>query len=332
VTRRGAALPVAVGLLSLALPPVLDSGQQTVYTLFTLSVVIVVGLSLLMGLAGQVSLGQAAFYALGAYTAGLLAKHGVPPLLALAAAPVGAGLAAALIGVPVLRLRGHYLAFATLAFQLIALTIIAEARPVTGGDIGLGGIPHLLPVLNAGQDSELDLNQPLTFCYVGWLAAAAVIVLTQNLVRSRPGRGLRALATSEIAAASSGVPVPTEKLKVFAISASYAGLAGGIYAFFLTYLSPGSFGILLSIQFLVMATVGGLGLVWGAVAGAALITVLVQLLGTLGSQPGMPRTAPAILSYAIYALVLIVVMLFLPQGVLPAVTARLDALRRRADE
>lgn len=330
--RRGRALPIALALLSLALPPVLDGGQQTVYTLFTLSVVIVVGLSLLMGLAGQVSLGQAAFYALGAYTAGLLAKRGVPPPLALAAAPVGAGAAAALIGVPVLRLRGHYLAFATLAFQLIVLTVIAEARPVTGGDIGLGGIPHLFPVLNAGQDNELDLNQPLAFCYVGWLAAAVVIVLTQNLVRSRPGRGLRALATSEIAAASSGVPVPAEKLKVFAISASYAGLAGGIYAFFLQYLSPGSFGILLSIQFLVMATVGGLGRVWGAVTGAALITVLVQLLGTLGSQPGMPRTAPAILSYAIYALVLIVVMLFLPQGVLPAVTARLETLRRSAGE
>ena len=327
---RSAALlgPLAVALVSLAVPLVLDSGQQTVYVLFTLYVVITVGLSLLMGFAGQVSLGQAAFYALGAYTAGLLAKHGTAPVLALAAAPLGAGAVAALIGVPVLRLRGHYLAFATLAFQLIVLTVLAEAKPVTGGDIGLGGIPHLLPVLNEGQDNELDLNQPLYFCYVGWLAAAVVILLTRNLVHSRPGRGLRALATSEVGAASAGVAVPTDKLKVFTISAAYAGLAGGIYAFFLQYLSPGSFGILLSIQFLVMATVGGLGLVWGAVAGAAVITVLNQVLQILASQPGMPKTAPAILNYAIYGLVLVVVMLFLPGGLLPAL-ARLTGLRRR---
>jgi branched-chain amino acid transport system permease protein len=327
---RAPIAPLLIGGLGLALPPVLDGGQQTIYVLFMLYVVITVGLTLLMGLAGQVSLGQAAFYALGAYTAGLLAKHGVPALLALAAAPAGAAAVAALIGVPVLRLRGHYLAFATLAFQLIVLTALAEAKPVTGGDIGLGGIPHLLPVLNAGQDNELDLNQPLYFCYVGWLAVAAVIVLTRNLVRSRPGRGLRALATSEAAAAASGVAVPGEKLKVFAISAAYAGLAGGIYAFFLQYLSPGSFGILLSIQFLVMATVGGLGLVWGAVAGAALITLLVQVLQMVASQPGVPKTAPAILNYAIYGMVLVLVMLFLPDGLIPA-ARRLSALRSRRE-
>lgn len=322
--------PLIVGLIGLGLPPVLDSGKQTIFVLFTLYVVITVGLSLLMGFAGQISLGQAAFYALGAYTAALLAKHGTPPVVALAAAPVGAAAVAALIGVPVLRLRGHYLAFATLAFQLIVLTVIAEARPVTGGDIGLGGIPHLLPILNEGQDSELDLNQPLYFCYMGWLAAAAVIVLTRNLVHSRPGRGLRALATSEVAAASSGVSVPADKLKVFAVSAAYAGLAGGIYAFFLQFLSPGSFGILLSIQFLVMATVGGLGLVWGAVVGAAVITLLLQLLQTLASQPGMPKTAPAVLSYAIYGVVLVLVMLFLPEGLLPTVSRLLAPSSRAA--
>jgi branched-chain amino acid transport system permease protein len=316
---RPALLGVSVvAAITLGLPLILDSGQQTTYVFFTLYVVIVVGLSLLMGFAGQISLGQAAFYGLGAYTAGWLARHGVPPLVALAAAPVGSALVASLIGVPVLRLRGHYLAFATLAFQLIVLTVLAEARPVTGGDVGLGGIPQLLPVFNQGQESELNLNQPLAFCYVGWLAAAVVILITRNLVRSRPGRGLRALATSEMAAASSGVAVPTEKLKVFAISAAYAGLAGGIYAFFLQYLTPGAFGVLLSIQFLVMATVGGLGLVWGAVTGTAAIMLLVQALAFLASQPGMPRQAPAIVSYATYGIVLVIVMLFMPGGLLPA--------------
>lgn len=316
--RPGLVALTSIGAVSLVLPLVLDAGQQTTYVFLTLYVVITVGLSLLMGFAGQISLGQAAFYALGAYTAGLASKHGVPPVLALAAAPAGAALVATAIGIPVLRLRGHYLAFATLAFQLIVITVIAEARPVTGGDIGLGGIPQLLPVVNQGQEAELDLNQPLTFCYVGWLAAAAVILTTRNLVRSRPGRGLRALATSEVGAAASGVAVPTEKLKVFAISAAYAGLAGGIYAFFLQYLTPGAFGILLSIQFLVMATVGGLGLIWGAVTGAAVIMLLVQALAFMASRPGMPQQAPAILSYAAYGVVLTLVMIFLPEGLLPA--------------
>jgi len=304
-----------VGVASVAAPPFLDEGQQTIYVLFTLSVIASVGLSLLMGFAGQVSLGQGAFYALGAYTAGLLAKQGAPPPLALLAAPVGTGLIAAAIGLPVLRLRGHYLAFATLAFHLIVLTVIAEARPVTGGDLGLGGIPPLLPA---------PFATPLVYCYVGWLAAAFVILLTGNLVRSRPGRGLRALASSEVGAASSGVAVGPDKLKVFAISAAYAGLAGGIYAFFLSYLSPGSFPILLSIQFLVMATVGGMGLVWGAVAGAAIITLLLQLLQILASQPGLPETLPAILNYAVYGLVLVLAMLLLPQGILPTLRDRLS--------
>lgn len=322
--RPSSVLIAGVAVASLLLPPLLDSGKQTVFVLFTLYVVVTVGLSLLMGLAGQISLGQAAFYALGAYTAGLLAKHGLPQLLALAAAPVGSAVVAALIGVPVLRLRGHYLAFATLAFQLIVLTILAEARGITGGDIGLGGIPPLLPVLNQGQDSELDLNSPLVYCYVGWVVAALVIVLSRNLVRSRPGRGLRALATSEIGAAASGVAVGADKLKVFTISAAYAGLAGGVYAFFLEYLSPGSFPILLSIQFIVMATLGGLGEVWGAVLGAAVIVLLVQVLQAAASQPGLPRQAPAILSYAAYGGVMVLVMLFLPAGLLPALRQRLS--------
>lgn len=325
--KASSLLIAGVGVASLALPPLLDTSRQTVFVLFTLYLVVTVGLTLLMGLAGQISLGQAAFYALGAYTAGLLAKHGLPPPLALAAAPLSAAAVAALIGVPVLRLRGHYLAFATLAFQLIVLTILAEARGVTGGDIGLGGIPPLLPVLNQGQDSELDLNSPLVYCYLGWVVAALVMLLTSNLVRSRPGRGLRALATSEIGAAASGVAVRADKLKVFAISAAYAGLAGGVYAFFLQYLSPGSFPILLSVQFIVMATLGGLGEIWGAVLGAALIVLLVQLLQTVASQPGLPRQAPAILSYAVYGGVMVLVMLFLPAGLLPALRERLRGRR-----
>ncbi|MFD0522462.1 branched-chain amino acid ABC transporter permease [Paractinoplanes durhamensis] len=129
--------------------------------------------------------------------------------------------------------------------------------------------------------------------------------------------GLRALATGETAAEASGVPVGAYRLLVFAVSAAFAGLAGGIYSFFLGYLAPGSFPVLLSIEYVVMAVVGGLGSIGGALLGAALITVVVQLLTTLATQPGMPSYAPSVLSYAVYALLLIAVVLFVPKGIVP---------------
>ncbi len=302
---------LALAVLSLALPPFLNDAQLSIYIFIGLAAMVVAGLSLLMGFAGQVSLGQASFYAIGAYAAAILSKDGVPTVVGLVAAPLTAAAVAALIGIPLLRLRGHYLAFATLAFQLIILAAAGEAKSLTGGDIGLSGIP---PLGAAG----FELDTTLQYAYLTWVATALVLLLTSNLVRSRPGRALRALATSEAAAAACGVPVGAYKLRVFALSAGFAGLAGGIYGFFLGFIAPASFPVLLSIQFLVMAAVGGLGATWGSLAGAAAITLLVQLLQYAGTRPGMPPLAPSVFSYGVYALVLVVVMLFLPQGLLPA--------------
>jgi branched-chain amino acid transport system permease protein len=304
---------------SLLLPLGLNDSQLTVYVFIALAVIVVAGLMLLQGFAGQVSLGQAAFYAIGAYTTGILSKRGLPPLLALAIAPLFTALVAAAVGLPVLRLRGHYLAFATLAFQLIVLSLIGQFRDLTGGDTGLTAIP---PLSVAGVTFPERYNA-FGFAYLTWLVMAAVLLLNRNLVGSRPGRGLRALATSEAAAMASGVPVARYKLQVFALAAGYAGLAGGILALFLAYISPGSFPILLSIQFLVMAAVGGVAVVWGPVVGSLTIYLLAQLLQSLGSQPSMPIHAPAELNYAVYGLVLIAVMLFLPEGLVPAVRRRL---------
>jgi branched-chain amino acid transport system permease protein len=166
------------------------------------------------------------------------------------------------------------------------------------------------------------------FAYVAWLVAIAALVITRNLVRSRPGRGLRALATSEAGALGSGVPVGKYKLQVFALSAALAGIAGGVYAFFTEYISPGSFPVLLSIQFLIMATVGGLGSVWGAAVGTAVVYLVVQLFENLGTAPGMPVRAPAIFSYALYALVLIAIMLLLPRGLVPTVQGWFQSRRQ----
>jgi len=310
--RRGFWPVVATAGVAFLLPLVLPNALLTIYVFIGLATMVVAGLSLLMGLAGQVSLGQGAFYAIGAYTAALLAKRvGLPAVLALAAATAATAGVALVVGLPLLRLRGHYLAFGTLAFQLIVLSAIGEARDLTGGDTGLPGIPTI----------EGPFKTVL-FAYVVWLLALIVLVFNDNLLRSRPGRALRALATSEAGARAAGVSVVRAKLQVFALSAAYAGLAGGVYAFFVSYIAPGSFPILLSIQFLIMATVGGLGSVWGAAAGATAVFLVVQVLQSLGTAPGMPPRAPVIFSYAVYAVVLIAIMQLLPQGLVPALQAR----------
>jgi len=318
---RGVRPGTVAGVVILLLPLLLPDALLTIYIFIGLSTMVVSGLSLLMGFAGQVSLGQAAFYAIGAYTAGLLARDlKVPPLLGLVVAPVASAAIAYVVGLPLLRLRGHYLAFGTLAFQLITLSIIGEARDVTGGDTGLTAIP----ALGVGPLIVEGPFRPIVFGYLAWGLALLSLLFNAHLVRSRPGRALRALATSEAGALASGVPVGRYKLQVFALSAAYAGLAGGVYAFYVTYIAPGSFPLVRSIEFLIMATVGGLGSVWGSAVGASVVFLVVQVLQNLGTLPGMPLRAPAVFSYAVYGLILVGIMLALPQGVVPAAARALS--------
>lgn len=297
---------VALLVGSLLLASLLDESALQLYVLFLLTAIVTVGVCLLMGYAGQVSLGQGAFYACGAYTAGVLVTQGCPGLLALLAAPLAAAAVAALVGVPLLTLRGHHLAFATLATHLIFLSLVGE-MPIAGGDVGLQGIPRL----TVGPVAFESLR---SYAFLSSFALAAVLLVVRNILASRPGRALRALSSSEEGAAASGVPVGRYKLAVFALSAAFAGLAGGIYAFHIGYLAPGSFPVLLSIEYVVMAAIGGLGTLSGGVVGSAVVMLLVHLLSRIATMQGMPDTAPAILSYAVYAVVLILAVLFLPTG------------------
>jgi branched-chain amino acid transport system permease protein len=321
VAWAGTVLAAAV---TLALPLWLSEANLTVYTLAGLYAVTAIGLSLLMGYAGQASLGQAVFFAIGAYTAAVLALHGVPTATALLAAPVLAAAVAAAVGVPILRLRGHYLAFATLAFQLIVLSVISNSA-FLGGGLGFTAIPSL------GIGGAV-LTSARGYAWLAWAVTAAAMVLTLNLIRSRPGRALRALATSEVAAESAGIAVVRYKLAVFALSAAYAGFAGGIYAFFIGYISPDSFPVELSVEFVVMAVIFGLGSVWGALLGAAGISVLVQVLNQAGTAPGMPQYMPTLLSYAAYGVILVLVMVFLPRGLLPPLQGLWERTVRRHGE
>jgi branched-chain amino acid transport system permease protein len=221
------------------------------------------------------------------------------------------------IGIPLLVLRGHHLAFATLAMHLISLSVIGELT-ITGGDVGMRDIPALSigPIEFASLQSHAFLSSCALFL---------VVVVARNILDSRPGRGLRALASSEVAAASAGVPVGRYKLSVFALSAAFAGLAGGIYTFNMGYLAPGSFPVLISIEYVVMAAVGGMGTISGAIAGTAVVMLLVHALSRFATMSGMPHTAPVILSYAVYASLLVLAVIFLPGGVMSLLESRLRA-------
>jgi branched-chain amino acid transport system permease protein len=331
---------LAAGGFAIWLSYQLSPGDRSLYTLMGLYAIVAIGLSLLIGFAGQISLGQGAFYALGAYTAGILTvgidpderlvnpEAGIDPALAVAAAPVLTGLVAAVIGVPLLRLRGHYLAFATLALHLILLAaIFAQSRFTGGQDPGLAVIE---PLEIFGWQITGVTGGTARHTAVVWGLVLVTLLVALNLVGSRAGRALQAIATSERTAAAAGVNVSAYKLRLFVLSAGLAGLAGALYVFMLQFLSPDAFGVFLSIQFVVMVAVGGLGSVYGAVVGAVAITWLEHELRELGARPSLlgfdlPDQAPQVFSVGVFAVILIVVILFFPRGLLPALG---DGLRR----
>ncbi len=314
----GRALLVAAAVVLIALPWQLSLPDQSLYTQIGEYAIVAIGLSLLMGFAGQVSFGQGAFYLLGAYVAGVVAvRYHWPTLATLALAPFATAAVAWLIGLPLLRLRGHYLAFATLAVHLIFLSLVATWEGVTGGAIGLIGIPKL----------KVAGSYPAgaTYAAVVWGFVVVVALVSLALVGSRAGRALRAIAASERDAAAAGVAVGAYKLRLFVLSAGYAGLAGGLYSYQLHYLSPDSFPVLISVQFVVMIAIGGMGSVYGAVLGAIAVTLLQHELSILGTRPGMPLQAPKVLAIGAFGLILTVVILFFPRGLLPALA---DLTRR----
>ena len=289
---------VLFALVALAIAAGLDNEYYfTLLNFIGIHTLLVVGLNLLLGYAGQISLGHAAFFGLGAYTSGILtATCGVSPWLALPAGLVLSGSAAFLIGVPALKLRGYYLAMATLGFGIIVSIILNQAQPLTGGPSGLSGIP---PLNLAG----FPLNTARRLYPLIWLAVGVILALSANLVDSRTGRALRALHDSEAAAASLGVDTARLKLKIFIWSALYASLAGSLYAHSLNFIAPASFGFMFSIKLVAMVVVGGMASIWGSLLGAGVLTVLPEVL-----------TAFHDFEMVIFGAILMVVMIFLPRG------------------
>ncbi|GAB3256164.1 branched-chain amino acid ABC transporter permease [Nocardioides dilutus] len=311
---------VVVAAVGIATPLMLADLTFFVRTL--VAAMVVTGLSLLMGYAGQASLGQGAFVAVGSLTVAVgTTRLELPPLVALLMAPLVAAAFAVVVGLPLLRLQGHYLAFGTLAL-LFLVQAAMSAFDFLGGPLGISGIPAF------GIGGWVVTSQ-LQYAYLALVCLAVVLLLTHLIVDSRFGRGIRAVAGSESAAESAGVPVMRSKVAVFALSAAFAGLAGAIATFFTPYVSPDSFPALESITYVIMAVVGGLGTLWGGVAGAVVVSVLLQLLNNVSSQPGLPPTAAPIMQYATYGVLLILALLFMPRGIVPAVDVGVGRLSQR---
>lgn len=264
-----------------------------------------VGLILVSGYAGQISIGQAAFYGTGAYCSAILTtRSGLAPPLALL---IGAALSAVfawLVGLAIFRVRGHYLALATLAFGLVAFHV-ANQLEVTGGPSGIVDIPKLA----LGVVLTSDLRYYVLVAAVLFVAVA----VADNIVRSPLGLSLRALGDAETAAAASGIDIRRHKVIVFVVAAVFASVAGSLYAHWVTFVEPSVLGLLVSLQFLIMATVGGLRSVWGGPVGAFVIVTLTQV-----SRETLPRIAPNVggeYEIIVYGLALVLVLLFLPDGI-----------------
>ncbi len=268
--------------------------------------IVTLGLCLLMGYAGQVSLGHAAFWGLGAYTSAILTtKLGISPWIAMAAGVVITGGLAYLIATPIFRLREHYLAMATLGLGIIAYLAFGEFRELTGGPSGLPGVPRLAigGFVFAGD---------VEYYYLVWGVVLALIALSLNIVNSRVGRALRALHASEAAAESIGVDVGRYKRQVLVLSATYASLAGSLYVHYMRFVSPQPFDFSASVRLVVMAAVGGLASVWGAPLGAIAVTLVTVIL-----REALPYVIPNASGehiIIVYGIVLVTIMIFMPDG------------------
>ncbi len=265
-----------------------------------------IGLSLLMGLAGQVSLGQAAFFAIGAYTQALLVTRYDVPMMAAAPLAVGlAMLAALLVGAPLLRLRGHYLALATLGLGII-VTVIANETAWLGATSGIYGVDK--PTFGGRR-----FDTPAEYF---WLLAPVVflgLLLARNIAAGRVGRALGAVNDSEVAAECLGVDTFRLRLQVFMVSAGYAGFAGVAYVHWVGVVNPNAANFPLSVEFLLMAVLGGLGSVWGAIIGAFSVELLDKGLRT--AIPAILPGAEGEVQLIGFGIILTVVVIFVPGGI-----------------
>ncbi len=297
--------------LAVAVAPLLihDRFILKILTFVGLNALVVIGLALVFGHAGQVSLGHAGFIGLGAYTAAYLTvRLEIPWLLSIGAAALVAGLGGMILAIPSLRLRGHYLAMATLAFGELATLVFKEADTITGGVNGFSGIPY--PSIGS-----FVFRAPEHLYWLVWGTVAVAAVVSYNIVSLRPGRAMRSLHESELGAQACGVDLVGTKVRTFVLSSVFAGVSGALYASVVGFISPSLFTLAVSVTFLAMAVIGGSNSLLGPVLAAVLLTLLQYLDAIV---PGISRgAAQFVQEYRAdtYGLAIIAVVLFAPAGI-----------------
>jgi branched-chain amino acid transport system permease protein len=274
-----------------------------------------IGLCLLMGYAGQISMGHSAFVAIGAYSSAILTtKMGWSPWASMGLGVLIAIGVAIIVGIPTLRLKGHYLAMATLGFASIVHIVSVAAVDITGGPSGIGGIPRL-------QIFGFQLDTDTRNFYFCWGIVILGLYLAVNLIHSRVGRGLKAIHGSEDAASSLGVNITVDKIKIFVLSAMYASVSGSLYAHYVLYIDPGPFDVMHSVLLITMVAVGGLHSIWGALTGAILLSLLPEGLSFLSEylqRFGIQYKTDY--DTLVYGGILLIIMLFLPEGLFDGIS------------
>lgn len=303
---------LAVGMIGFGLVSDNDYHLQLL-TFIGINTLLALGLNMLMGYAGQVSLGHGAFYGIGAYTTAVLtATYGLSPWLALPCALSLAMLVALVVGLPTLRLSGYYLGMGTLGFGMIAFVVFREWTGLTGGASGFIGIPPI-------EIGPVMLDTGRNALWLVWGAVLIVMILCSRIVDSRMGRALRAIHDSERAAGAVGVNTMRLKLVIFVFSAAVAALAGFLYAHLISFISPGTFDFLASVRMVTMVVIGGMASIWGAILGASLLTMLPEWLHAFAEY-----------EMVVYGLVMMVVMILLPQGLTRGIQDMVSHARRKA--
>ncbi len=284
------------------------------YTVFLLSLLAVyalvsLGLNLLMGYTGQIAAGHAGFLALGAYFTAIVGARveWMPCLVIILMAGIFTGIIGFLLGIPILRLKGFYIAMATLAFGVVVSEIILQWSSLTNGDDGFQ-VP-IARIAGFSFDSDFKLY------YLIFFVTVSLIVLAKNLTNGYIGRAFIALRESETAAQTIGIDLAKYKTIAFAISAFYTGVAGGLFAYLITYISPDAFTIELSIDFIAMIVIGGMGSILGSIIGAIILTGMQQVLAGLLD-----------LQILVFGFSLIIFTIFMPRGISGMLNTLLERL------
>jgi branched-chain amino acid transport system permease protein len=293
----------------------LQFGSYRIFQATTIAMwaIVALGLNILTGYNGQISLGHGAFVALGGYTSAILMfDHNWPFWATIPIAGLLTGAVGFLVGVPALRLTGPYLAIATLALALSTPQILQKYDGLTHGSQGINvNTPSPPGVLDGDLAHWLNLNETQYLYFLALLAAFIMTIVAWNIVRSRVGRAFVAIRDSEIAAQAMGISVPRFKTMAFAISAFFAGICGGVYVQVIGFVSPRSFDVLQSINYLTTIVVGGLASILGSILGAA-VFVLVPEVQSLLERLHLPASGQA--PDVLYGASLILVMIFMPYG------------------